>query len=75
VGIYVQSCYELRGAFIATSVILAHNHPSGALHPSVADVFSTKRIKKGLSYIDVTLWDHLIITENGYFSMADAKII
>lgn len=54
---------------MATSMILAHNHPSGNLQPSDADIAITSKIKKSLRLIDVKLLDHLIISETWWFSM------
>mgnify|MGYP003644002964 CR=1 FL=1 len=56
---------------LAPALILAHNHPSGAQNPSKADISITKKIKEGLSLLDITVLDHLILFENGYTSMAD----
>jgi len=56
---------------LADYVIVAHNHPSGGLDPSKSDIKSTKQIKKALSLVEVTLWDHLIISDNEYFSLSD----
>jgi len=55
----------------ASAVVLAHNHPSGNLKPSEADNVLTKRIKEALKLIDVQLIDHLIITQESYYSYAD----
>jgi DNA repair protein RadC len=60
---------------LATNVILAHNHPSGSLEPSAADISTTKQIRDALRLIEVKLWDHQIIGENGCFSMADAGLL
>jgi len=59
----------------ATSIILVHNHPSGKLTPSISDKKVTKRIGKTLELIDVILLDHLIISSEGYYSMADNDLI
>jgi DNA repair protein RadC len=56
---------------LSPALILAHNHPSGAPNPSKADISITKKIKEGLSLLDITVLDHLILFENGYTSMAD----
>lgn len=56
---------------LASSVILAHNHPSGNLFPSDADNNITQKVKKALGYIDTVVLDHLILTKNDYFSFAD----
>ena len=56
----------------AVSVILAHNHPSGDCKPSPEDILITRKIQFGLSFIDVSLHDHIIIGSNGeYFSFGD----
>ena len=55
----------------ASSVILAHNHPSGNLTPSGKDLNTTNRIKKACELLEVSLIDHLIITDDSYYSMAD----
>lgn len=56
---------------LASNVILCHNHPSGTLKPSNADIQITKKIKEGLGLFDITLLDHIILTETSYLSMAD----
>lgn len=55
----------------ASGIILAHNHPSGNLQPSNADVQLTESLKKFGGFIDVQILDHLIIAGNNYFSFAD----
>jgi DNA repair protein RadC len=55
----------------ASSIIVAHNHPSGNLKPSEADLRLTKKLKQAGAYLDITLLDHLIITKNGYYSFSD----
>ena len=55
----------------AIGVILVHNHPSGKLIPSETDLVLTKKIKSGAEILDIRLHDHLIVTKNGYYSMAD----
>lgn len=55
----------------ATAIILAHNHPSGTLKPSSADKQLTNKIKIAGQTLDVKVFDHLIITTDGYFSFAD----
>jgi len=54
-----------------TSIILSHNHPSGNLFPSNADLELTKKIKQAGKLLDIDVLDHLIITDNGYYSFAD----
>ena len=55
----------------ATAVIFAHNHPSGALEPSPADDFITRRLKDLLALMDVLVLDHLIVGDGGCYSMAE----
>ena len=55
----------------ATSIILCHNHPSGNTTPSSADKEITQKIKQAALLFDVHLMDHVIITEEGYYSFAD----
>ncbi len=56
---------------LASGIVLAHNHPSGSLQPSAADIDVTNRLRNAAKLLDVTLLDHLIISEKGYFSFAD----
>jgi len=58
----------------ATSIILTHNHPSGKLQPSEADIQITKKIKSAGQQLDIPVLDHIIITETGYYSFADEGI-
>ena len=55
----------------ASSIIICHNHPSGNLKPSEADVKITKNIKDAGKLMEIPLLDHIIITENGFYSFAD----
>jgi DNA repair protein RadC len=61
----------------STSIILAHNHPSGNMKSSKADVDLTNRIKEGARILDVKLFDHLIISpvDGIYSSFADEGLI
>ena len=55
----------------ASAIVLAHNHPSGNLKPSQADISLTKKIKEGGRLLDIDVLDHLIITTEGYYSFGD----
>ena len=55
----------------AAAVIAVHNHPSGNLQPSQADVDLTRRLRKAGELLDLPLLDHLIVSERGYYSFAD----
>ena len=57
---------------LASCIILIHNHPSGNLKPSQADRQLTKRLVEAGGFLDIPVIDHLIVTDSGYFSFADA---
>ncbi len=59
----------------AVSIILCHNHPSGNLRPSEADLKLTKRLKEAGESIEIAVLDHLIVTQTGYFSFADEGLM
>lgn len=59
----------------ATALILVHNHPSGTLKPSEADKHITQKLKRAGENLDIKVLDHLIITENAYFSFADEGVL
>ena len=59
----------------AVGIILAHNHPSGTLKPSQADIQLTKKLKTAGDSLDIKVLDHLIITEKAYFSFADENML
>ena len=59
----------------AVSIILCHNHPSGSLKPSKADQQLTQKIKEAASYFDIRVLDHLIVSDDGYYSFADAGML
>ena len=55
----------------ACGIIMAHNHPSGNLNPSQADIDLTKRVKGGGKFLEIQVVDRLIVTIEGYYSFAD----
>ncbi len=59
----------------ASSIILTHNHPSGNLKPSQADIDITKKLVKAGSTLEINVLDHLIISDKGYFSFLDEGLI
>lgn len=56
----------------ASAVVLCHNHPSGDVAPSTADIAITKRLQEALELIDVRLLDHIIVGGNNALSMAES---
>ena len=59
----------------AVKLIAAHNHPTGNLKPSKADIEVTRRIELATSTVEITLADHLILTADGYYSFADEGLM
>jgi len=59
----------------ASSLIICHNHPSGNLQPSKQDDALTQKIKTASQYLDINLLDHIIVSEEGYYSYADEERI
>ena len=55
----------------ATAIILFHNHPSGTPVPSVADINETNKLRKACDIFDISLLDHIILTDESYYSFAD----
>jgi DNA repair protein RadC len=60
---------------LASGIILCHNHPSGNLSASEADLKITKKIKEAAQLMDLSVLDHLILSDQGYLSMADDNLM
>jgi len=56
---------------LASNVIMVHNHPSGNLRPSQADLRITKKVKQGLEFLDIKVLDHIILTPDACYSLGD----
>ncbi|WP_303849411.1 DNA repair protein RadC [Apibacter mensalis] len=59
----------------AVSLIISHNHPSGNIQPSNSDIQITHEIKKAGNLLNITLMDHLIVTQTSFFSFADENLL
>ncbi len=59
----------------ANHIILCHNHPSGSLRPSRADVKLTQKLREGAQWLDIEILDHLIVSSQGFYSFADEGLI
>ena len=76
-----QSIVDVRILFkialekYATAIIVAHNHPSGNLQPSSEDKNITKKMSEGGQLLNITLLDHLIITQKSYYSFSDEGLL
>jgi DNA repair protein RadC len=66
-----KSAIEQNGS----SIILIHNHPSGNLKPSQADINLTKNLKEAGKFMEIPVLDHIIVSDNCYFSFADEGLI
>ncbi len=75
VAVNVKEIFQLALKTNACSIIVSHNHPSGNLKESQADISITQKIKAGCEALDMTLLDHVIITSVGYMSFADEGIL
>jgi len=71
----VRLIFKIALENLSNSMILIHNHPSGNLKPSQADIDLTKKLKSAGIMMDIPVLDHLIITEKEYFSFADEGIL
>jgi DNA repair protein RadC len=59
----------------ASGIILSHNHPSGNLNPSQADIDLTRKIKEGGKLLEIQVLDHVILTSESYYSFADEGLL
>lgn len=59
----------------AVNLILCHNHPSGSLKPSRADEQLTSKIKEAARLLDITVLDHIIVSDDGFYSFADEGLL
>ena len=59
----------------AAAILVGHNHPSGNKQPSSDDLAITKKIKAACETVDITLHDHVIVTSEGFYSLADHGVL
>lgn len=70
--ISVRKIMETALAVNASTVVLAHNHPSGVAIPSADDIQTTRRVAAALSAVDIHLADHIVVAEDDYVSMVQS---
>lgn len=70
-SVYPREVVKAALAANAASVIFAHNHPSGQLVASAADITITERLKAALALVDIAVRDHFVITSEGAYSLAE----
>lgn len=68
----VKMIFKLALDHMASSLILVHNHPSGQLAPSLSDKMITSQIKEAGRFLDLPVLDHMIFTDDGYYSFLDS---
>ncbi len=73
-AIPIRKIVEMALGINATSVVLAHNHPSGLAIPSGEDVQTTKRLAAALQTVEITLADHLIVADSEYVSLVQSGL-
>lgn len=67
--------YKYAIESLASSIVLAHNHPSGNLQPSPADISLTKKLVEAGKSLDIKVLDHIIVSHRGYYSFLDEGLI
>ena len=81
IGTLNQSLVHPREVFAdaiadrAAGIIIAHNHPSGTLEASRADISITQRLKEVSKLVGIELLDHVILSKHGYYSFSDEGLI
>ena len=71
-SIPIRRCVEMALEDGASSVILAHNHPSGLAIPSGEDIQATRRLAAALSAVEITLADHIVVADDDYVSLVQS---
>jgi len=70
----IRRIVEMALGANATSVVIAHNHPSGVAVPSNEDIQTTRRLAKALSAVEITLIDHMVVAEDDFVSMRQSGV-
>ncbi len=73
--IHPREVFEPAIRYLAAQIVLAHNHPSGDSDPSEDDIEITKQLTSAGQILDIEVVEHVIITQNNYFSFKDNRII
>lgn len=73
--VYVREIYKDALQFGSVSLIMVHNHPSGNLSPSKADIDATKLVLEAGKILGIALLDHLIVCDQRYYSMREEELI
>ncbi|MBD3223096.1 MAG: DNA repair protein RadC [Caldithrix sp.] len=73
--VHPREIFHLAVKNLAKGIIVLHNHPSGALHPSEHDISVTKRLVESGKILEIPVYDHLIITADGFYSFKEHGLI
>jgi len=71
----VRLVYAIALKMMASKIVLAHNHPSGSMQPSLADQTLTDKIIKAGKLLDIEVFDHIILCNDAWVSMKQLKMI
>ncbi|MEM1312279.1 MAG: DNA repair protein RadC [Patescibacteria group bacterium] len=73
--IHPRDIFEPAVRYLASGIVIAHNHPGGDISPSEADIKTTEQIVQAGKILGIEVLDHLIITKKGYFSFKDEMML
>jgi DNA repair protein RadC len=73
--VHPREIFKVAIDCLSASIILVHNHPSGSLEPSSEDISITKKIAEAGKLMDIPVFDHLIVTGEGYTSFVEKRLI
>ena len=75
VGAYPREIFKQALTLNSSTLIIAHNHPSGEVNPSNADIFLTQKLAQAAQLMDMQVVDHIIVSHNNYFSFNEHNMI
>lgn len=73
-GVPIRKIVEMAMGYNASSVVLAHNHPSGLAIPSPDDIHTTRRVAAALDAVEISLADHIIVADEEFVSLAQSGV-
>jgi DNA repair protein RadC len=73
--VHPREVFEPAIRYLASSIIVAHNHPSGSLEPSSADIEVSVKLRESGKILGIELVDHIIVSKNGWYSFKDNQVV
>ena len=73
--VHPREVFEPAIRYLASSIIVAHNHPSGSLEPSNADIEVSLKLRESGKILGIELVDHIIVSKNGWYSFKDNQVV